>query len=237
MNYRLILSAAIVATTAGISSADVAGIIQNTSYYDADGTTESTLSSAAYAVVDLYLDFTEAGTDGYPIEDAFLLNLYGVNVTARGFSAFNQSDLTAEGSWLPSFSLPVGNAKPKVDSFVTLGTPSPPVPNSTALDPNFNSGANADIFGTDIGWYAPPTPSQGSVDEDLKVWIGRFAVTGQEARQGANFTLTGNAGYYYGPGTGPFSEETGGTFSFIPGPGALAFLGLGGFFRPRKKRL
>ena len=95
MNYRFILSAAIVATTAGISSADVAGIIQNTSYYDADGTTESTLSSAAYAVVDLYLDFTEAGTDGYPIEDAFLLNLYGVNVTARGFSAFHQSALTA----------------------------------------------------------------------------------------------------------------------------------------------
>jgi hypothetical protein len=237
MNYRCILSAAVVAMTAGISNADVAGLIQTTSYYESDGTTDSTFSSAAYAVVDLYLDFTEAGTDGYPIEDAFLLNLYGINVTARGFSSFNQSDLTAEGSWLPSFSLPVGDAKPNIDSFVTLGTPSASSPNTTALDPNFNNGANADIFGTDIGWYAPPNPSQGGVDENLQVWIGRFAVTGEEARNGADFTITGNAGYYYGPGTGPFSEETGGTFSFIPAPGVLAVLGMGGMLRPRKRRL
>ena len=100
MNYRYMLSAALAATTASISNADVAGLIQSNSYYQADGTTKTELSSAAYAVVDLFLDFSATGTDGYPVEDAFLLNMYGVNVTARGFSQFNQSDLTEKGSWV-----------------------------------------------------------------------------------------------------------------------------------------
>ncbi len=237
MMYRYLLFAVVLAMPAGISNADVAGLIQSTSYYEADGTTESELSSAAYAVIDLYLDFSEAGTDGYPIEDAFLLNIYGVNVTARGFSEFNQSDLTAEGSWLPSFSLPVAGAQPNIDSFVTIGTPSPGNPNSTSLDPNFNNGANPDIFRDDIGWYAPPVPSQGGIDEELKAWIGRFAVTGEEARNGANFTITGEAGYFYGPGTGPFTMDASGTFSFIPVPSVLAVMGLGGLVQGRRRRL
>ena len=237
MNYRYMLSAALAATTAGISNADVAGLIQSNSYYQADGTTKTELSSAAFAVVDLFLDFSATGTDGYPVEDAFLLNMYGVNVTARGFSEFNHSDLTDEGSWLPSFTLPAADARPNIDSFITVGTPSPPeAPNATALDPNFGSGTNAEIFGTDIGWYAPPVREQGGVDENLQVWIGRFAVTGEEARQGANFTMTGIAGYYYGAGTGPFSGETEGTFSFIPAPGMLAACGIGGLLGVRRRR-
>ena len=237
MNYRYVLCAAVVASTAAISNADVAGLIQTNSYYKSDGNTASDLSSAAYAVVDLFLDFSKQGTDGYPVEDAFLLNMYGVNVTARGFTEFHQSDFTPDGSWIPSLSLPLDSPQTNIDSFVTIGTPDPAgSPNVTSLDPNFNSGANADIFGSNIGWYAPPTGEQGGVNDSLQVWIGRFTVTGEEARQGANFTLTGTAGYYYGPGTGPFSTDTEGTFSFIPAPGLLAAFGLGGLLSPRSRR-
>ena len=237
MKYTSMLSAAFVAAAAGISNADVAGLVQNTSYYGADGTTSTELSSAAYAVVDLYMGFADTGAQGYPIEDAFLLNMYGVNVTARGFSEFNQSDVTPDGSWVPSLTLPVGGAMPNVDSFVTIGTPDPAgSPNSTSLDPNFNNGANSDIFEANIGWYAPPLPAQGGIDEELRVWIGRFAVTGEEARMGANFTLTGTAGYYYGAGTGPFSGDVEGTFSFIPAPGVLAAFGLSGLVSGRRRR-
>ena len=237
MNYRYVLSAAVVASTAAISNADVAGLIQTNSYYKADGNTASDLSSAAYAVVDLFLDFSKQGTDGYAVEDAFLLNMYGVNVTARGFTDFHQSDFTTEGSWLPSLSLPLESPETNIDSFVTIGIPDPTeAPNATALDPNFNNGENSDVFGSDIGWYAPPIREQGGVDDSLQVWIGRFTVTGEEARQGANFTLTGTAGYYYGAGTGPFSADTEGTFSFIPAPGLLATFGLGGLLSTRSRR-
>ena len=55
MNYRYVLSAAVVASTAAISNADVAGLIQTNSYYKSDGNTASDLSSAAYADLDIAL--------------------------------------------------------------------------------------------------------------------------------------------------------------------------------------
>ena len=169
MKYRYMLSAAFVASTVAISNADVAGLIQENSYYKADGNTASDLSSAAYAVMDLYLDFSTLGTDGYPVEDAYLLNMYGVNVTARGFTDFHQSDFTPDGSWVPSLSFPLNSPESNIDSFVTIGIPDPPtMPNATSLDPNFNNGANSDVFGADIGWYAPPSAEQGGVDDSLE---------------------------------------------------------------------
>ena len=84
MKYRYMMSAAFVASTVAISNADVAGLIQENSYYKADGNTASDLSSAAYAVMDLYMDFSTLGTDGYPVEVAFLLNMYQARMGLSG---------------------------------------------------------------------------------------------------------------------------------------------------------
>ena len=57
--------AAVIATSA--ATADISGIRgQDTlRYYGADGTTESDLAGASYAVMDLYVQFNGANTDGF----------------------------------------------------------------------------------------------------------------------------------------------------------------------------
>ena len=231
--------AALVATSATL--ADVSGIVgQDTlRYYESDGATQTDFANAAYAVLDLYVDFSAPNTEGYTNEESVLLNMFGVNVFSFGFDGmFNQSDVAfaTMGTWTPSLSIDIpGTSNPTIDSMVTIGGV-PGATNGTSLDPGFGDGTPDTIYLPDIGWYASPDSGQGNVNEDLQVWIGRFVVTGDQARGGANFDFFGDIGYNYGANTGAyFNYDQGGNFTFVPTPGALALLGLSGLCLRRRR--
>jgi len=85
-----------------------------------------------------------------------------------------------------------------------------------------------------ISMCNPPTSTQADVI-DFEVLYGRFVVTGDDARAGANFDVEGSIGYNYGSGTGSFNGDVSGTFYYTPAPGALALLGLGGLGARRRR--
>ena len=214
-------------------------------YYGADGATEANLADASYAVLDLYVQFDAANTHGYDNADSHMLNVLDTNITANGFGNFYQNDLTgsgsgANGSWKPSFSFDIpGTANSGIDSFVTIGggVGTQAATNVTTPDPNLGAALNNAIFNDNVGWFLnPPTSTQGDVlGSDYEVWIGRFAVTGDQARDNASFGVAGTIGYNYGQGTGSFSADIDGGFSYIPAPGALALIGLGGLCARRRR--
>ena len=148
--------------------------------------------------------------------------------------------MTEEGSWIPSFSfdLPSQGAYSQIDSFVTINSAvgADAALNFTTLDPGFGSGENDDIFNQDIGWYQVPPNGDGQVMEDLRVWIGRFVVTGEDARNGAAFTMTSMVGYDYHNDSGAYYGEATGEFSFVPAPGVLAAIAVGGTCLRRRRR-
>lgn len=237
--------AALVASSA--LYADVAGVIgQNTlRYYGADGATEADFDSAAYAVIDLYVDFSAPNTDGFENVDSHMLSTFNMNFDLynTGTGLFYQSDLTGTGntgagSWKPSFSFEIpGSSNPGIDSFITIGggVGSQAATNVTTPDPNLGSATATDIFNDNVGWFLnPPTSTQGDVLE-FNVWIGRFVVTGDDARNGALFTLEGVIGYNYGSGTGSFNADVAGEYTFVPAPGAIALLGLSGLCMRRRR--
>ena len=240
MTYTRLFTAAATLVASSASLADVSGIVgQDTLRFYAEDGSATDFSSAAYAVMDLYVDFSAANTEGYNNEDSFLLNVFNVNVTPFCFDEFHHSDVVG-GSWSPGFSLDIpGLANPVIDSFVTIGgaVGAGAATNGTALDPSFGAGQNADIFNDNVGWYAAPTAGQGGA-VDLQTWIGRFVVTGDQARAGANFDIFVDVGYNYGAGTGAFfAEDLGGNFHFgIPAPAALALLGPAGLWLRRRRR-
>lgn len=235
-------TAAIVASSAAY--ADVAGIFQSDArYYDADGTTITDLAGASYAVIDLYVDFSATNTEGFSNENSYLLNIFNANVDSFGWNGlFNQTDAAATatgGTWSPTLSLDVpGLYNPLIDSFVTIGggVGNQAPLNGTVCDPGFGDCGWDKIYNDDIGWYAAPTAEQGYVDINLRSWIGQFAVSGDDARSGANFDLIGNVGYNYGAGSGAFfAYDVGGNYNFIPAPGALALLGMSGLCLRRRR--
>ena len=232
---------------AGIASADISGIRgQDTlRFYGADGTTESDLAGASYAVMDLYVQFNGANTDGFDNADSHLLSAFNMNFVSD-FGNFYQNDLTGMGSgdfvgsWKPSFSFDIpGTANSGIDSFITIGggVGTQAATNVTTPDPNLGAALNNAIFNDNVGWFLnPPTSTQGDVlGSDYEVWIGRFAVTGDQARDNASFGVAGTIGYNYGQGTGSFSADIDGGFSYIPAPGALALIGLGGLCARRRR--
>lgn len=233
-------TAAVVASSAAF--ADVAGVFQSDiRYYEGDGNTITDLDGAAYAVIDLYVDFSATNTEGFNNENSFLLNMFGGNMTANNWDGtFNQADLASAlgGTWQPNLSLAAGTANPLIDSFVTIGGgvgDQAPL-NQTALDPAFGDGTNDTIYNENIGWYAAPTANQGFVDINLQAWVGQFCVTGDAARAGANFDLTISVGYNYGEGTGAFfANDLSGNYTFVPAPGAFALLGLSGLCVRRRR--
>ena len=231
-----------------VALADMGGLVgQDTlRYYGADGTTESNFADASYAVLDLYVQFNATNTHDYDNVDSRMLNVLDTNITANGFGNFYQNDLTGSGSgdfvgsWKPSFSFDIpGTANSTIDSFITIGggVGTQAATNVTTPDPNLGAGLNGAIFNENVGWFLnPPTNPQGDVlGTDFEVWIGRFVVTGDEARAGANFDLFGSVGYNYGDGTGAYFGDMGGNFVFTPAPGALALMGLAGLGARRRR--
>ena len=237
--------AAVIATSA--ATADISGIRgQDTlRYYGEDGSTETDLAGASYAVMDLYIQFNGANTDGFDNADSHMLSAFNVNFVSD-FGNFYQNDLTGMGSgdfvgsWKPSFSFDIpGTANSAIDSFITIGggVGSQAATNVTTPDPNLGAGLNGDLFNENVGWFLnPPTSTQGDVlGSDYEVWIGRFTVTGDQARANASFDVAGTIGYNYGSGTGSFNADIGDSFTYVPGPGALALIGLGGLCARRRR--
>lgn len=246
MKKAVLLSASATLVASSAALADVAGIYgQDTlRYYAADGNTVTNLANASFAVLDLYVDFSATNTSGYSNDDSVLLSIFNVNVTADGFDNFRQTDVFGQGSgvdgtWRPQFSIDSEDFNSAIDSFVTIGggvgTEAPV--NSTNLDPGFLSGTNPDIFLTNVGWFnGNPTNYQGAVDTMLTVGIGRFVITGAEARDGAYFDLIGTVGYNHGSGSSAeFAEDQGASFTFIPSPGPLALLGMSALCLRRRR--
>jgi hypothetical protein len=247
MRNALIVAAGAAFIASSAAMADVSGIFgQDTlRYYAADGETEAELGDAAYAVIDLYVDFSATNTHGFNNADSHMLSTFNMNFQSNNFGFFNQNDITGQGngefvgSWKPSFSFDIPmTSNSKIDSFITIGggVGSQAATNVTTPDPNLGAALNGAIFNDNVGWFLnPPTSTQGDV-LDFEVWVGRFVVTGDDARNGANFDVSGTIGYNYGSGTGSFNTDVGGNFLFeIPAPGALALLGLGGLCSRRRR--
>ena len=239
--------AAVIVTSA--ATADISGLRgQDTlRYYGADGATESNLAGASWAVMDLYVQFNATNTDGFDNADSHMLSAFNMNFDSS-FGQFSQNDLTGigngefVGSWKPSFSFDIpGTANSTIDSFITIGggVGSQAATNVTTPDPNLGAGLNGAIFNANVGWFLnPPTSTQGDVlGTDFEIWLGRFVVTGDQARDGAAFGVAGTIGYNYGQGTGSFQSDVDGGFSYgeIPAPGALALIGLGGLCARRRR--
>lgn len=246
MRNALIVAAGAAFIASSAAMADVSGIFgQDTlRYYAADGETEASADDAAYAVIDLYVDFSATNTHGFNNADSHMLSTFNMNFESDNFGYFNQNDITGQGngefvgSWKPSFSFDIPmTSNSKIDSFITIGggVGSQAATNVTTPDPNLGAGLNGAIFNDNVGWFLnPPTSTQGDV-LDFEVWVGRFVVTGEEARNGANFDVSGTIGYNYGSGTGSFNTDVSGNFNYIPAPGALALLGLGGLCSRRRR--
>ena len=198
-------------------------------YYATDGTTETTVADAAWAVLDVYANY-DVATD-------HTVSVFNANFVAQGFSLFNQDDITVDGSWKPSYSFDTGGGNSNIDSFITIGggVGSQAASNLTTADPNLGIANSADIFNSNVGWYLlPPTSEQGD-PIDLQVWMGRFVVTGDEARSGAEFEMSAFITYTEGSSTGAQFGNDEVNFIFTPAPGALAILGLGGVATRRRR--
>ena len=230
----------LLATSTG-AMADLSGLVgQDTlRFYDANGQSQTDLQNAAYAVIDVYLEYAAENTEGYRNADTSTKAMRNVNISAAGFSDFTQKDITGSpGSWAPQESKDVSpNAISTIDSFVTVGgevgsgaeknaTYFPLAPWGDLSAPN--------IFNPNIRW-ANYNTMQTELDSELRVMVGRFVVTGEEARNGASFSMSGFTSYSYGTNTGTFTAHFENEFVFTPTPGAVALLGIGGASLRRRR--
>jgi hypothetical protein len=240
-HIRNVVTCTAMVTFSGLAQADLAGVIGDDSlrYYEEDGTTSTSLEQAAYAVIDLRLDFSAPDTHGQESSETLLNTIRNFNISVEGFDLFNQSDLAGtDGSWDPTRSENVtGVANSVIDSFVTIGggVGADAASNDTLLGgAAWGTTSGPDIFNGNVRW-ANYNPAQTRVDDQLQVWIGRFVVTGDEARNGVSFSVEGRSGYRYFGETGHYFEDFSGSFSFIPAPGALPLIGLAGSLARRRR--
>ncbi len=71
---------------------------------------------------------------------------------------------------------------------------------------------------------------------DLQVWMGRFVVTGDQARSGADFDMSATVTWTEGSFTGAEFGSDAANFIFAPDPGALALLVPGALSSRRRRR-
>lgn len=196
-----------------------------------NGTTGD-IGSSDYVVIDIYAQFNDQGTDGFPYTSSTVLSLFNSNIWMSDGRHFNHAE-TAGGSWHPGFSLdlPSIGSHPGVDSFVLIGG-SPGGSNNTELDSNFNPSTGGQVS-TGGGWYTgSPAALQGRVDGDLRTWVGRFAILNNDAI-GESITFSATTSYNYGLGTGTWFGTNSSITVTIPGvpvpePSALWLIGMGG---------
>ena len=196
-------------------------------------------SDVTVNVQDLYLSSNDAADT--------VLNVYNVNLVEAAQVPYFQS-FTGTG-WQPTnlggpFDTP---ALRMADSFVTVGgfaqdtiapEQAPGAGSGTGLDPNFG-GNGATFPGENAGWYNGSPPSLngavGSVPETsgdligLGVLIGRFASIGDSDLSFSTLEVTWNQGLGTPGQQGSFIVN-------VPGPGAIALLGVAGFVGRGRRR-
>jgi len=215
-------------------SADFAGFSSDGWYgMNSDGSAAG-ITSADFAVIDIYAQFDSAESDGFSAADSTVLSLFSANISMTDGRSFNHADV-AGGSWDPKFSfdLPAAGSLPWVDSFVTIGG-SPGSANNTNLDPNFDPSTGG-FIPSGAGWFTgAPDALQGRADGDRRTFVGRFVVDAADAI-GESINFSASMSYNYGIGTGTFFGEGSGSWEIVPAPGALALLGLAGISARRRR--
>ena len=206
-------------------------------------------ASAEFIGFDGVLSVNDAGNNVvqmyavYDNDSAVVLNIFQSNISAgaAGDILFNHSDvqLGAGGTWQPTASLDIpGFADSSNDSYVTIGygVGEEAATNGTTLDPDFDTFGLGGTIPVGAGWfngnptYAQTVSAFGGGNDGISgyaVMIGQFVWAGEvyfsfEAQVGAN----SGAGSEVDFGAGSF---------FIPAPGALALLGLGGLATRRRR--
>ena len=237
MRNALIFAAGAAVFATSAATADISGLRgQDTlRYYAADGSTETDLAGASYAVIDLYAQFNAANTDGFNNADSHMLSAFNWNFTSSTGS-FEHSDLTgAAGSWKPSFSFDIpGSYDSMQDSYVTIGygVGAAAALNQTALDPGFGTGSGGQIPQGTAGWFnlTPDNPQYAADNGDgtYSLQVGHFVFAAD-----TTFTFDAEIGFNDGPGTEVSFGE--GVFTTVPAPGALALLGLAGIAGRRRR--
>ncbi|MBC03345.1 MAG: hypothetical protein CMJ34_08605 [Phycisphaerae bacterium] len=230
------IGASAILTLAAAASADITGAYTfnySVTAADFDG------SDVTVNVQDLYLSSNDSNDT--------VLNVFNYNASSTAATSYFQS-FTGTG-WQPTnlggpFDTPALRA---ADSFVTIGgfaqdTLAPEqAPGSGAgsgLDPNFG-GNGAAAPGADAGWYNGSPPSLngqvGSVPDfggnltGLGVLIGRFASIGDSDLSFSTLEVTWNQGLGTPGQQGSFTVN-------VPGPGAIALLGVAGFITRGRRR-
>jgi MYXO-CTERM domain-containing protein len=179
-----------------------------------------------------------------------LLNVFNANIAATNGAAFLQGATAGTNKWRPT--LGVANMD-DVDSFVTLGGFDDGglwyCGDTTTADPNFTNYAtsNATTIAANAGWYSSdPTSSQivavslaglpgatavGSANASFGVWVAHFTVLKNSASTGGGVSFNGSAAF--NTGTNAADQRT---LAFaVPGPGALALLGVAGLASRRRR--
>lgn len=188
-------------------------------YYESDGQTRTSVEYAHYAVYDVVVDFSAADAGRYSLNDAQLLGMYDVRVSADGVSSFIHDDIASAGTgtWDPGLSLDIpGLSSSRIDSFLTIGGGvgnSAPV-NSTELLGE-TSHSSEFIHEAGIAWRnALEVNAQGAVDGSLRVLVGRFVLSGDELRACAGFEISGEIEYRYGFRSPDYRDESSARFYF-----------------------
>ncbi|MFO0961952.1 MAG: hypothetical protein U0625_03490 [Phycisphaerales bacterium] len=179
-----------------------------------------------------------------------LLNVFNANISATNGSAFLQGATAGTNKWRPT--LGVANMD-DVDSFVTLGGFDDGgtwyCGDTTTADPNFTNYAtsNATTIAANAGWYSSdPTSSQivavslaglpglvtgGSSNAEFGVWVAHFVTLKNSASTNGGVLFSGSAAF--NSGTNSADQRT--MLWAVPGPGALALLGVAGLASRRRR--
>lgn len=186
-------------------------------------------NGVSYAVIDLYAQFDNTtGT---------VVSVFNANIGISNGTQFHHKDqLTADdepGAWSPNFTGSATNNRP-YDSFVLIGGTTGAT-NTTALDPNF-SPAFGGTIPANAGWFNSNPPNlQGRVNSTtLRTWLGRFVSEGITSSRNLDVTLT--VAWNDGLGTPGGQDLRTGSFAYVPAPGAVALLALGGLVGGRRRR-
>jgi MYXO-CTERM domain-containing protein len=174
-------------------------------------------------------------------DGAVLLNCFGItSISGPGLGSGNfwHNDLIngnvssqTSGTWSPGF---VGLGDPALDSWVTIGG-GPGFSNTwTTSDPDWGApGFGQAGIPEGAGWFNNNPPNlAGAANAEGQTLVGQW-VTSPAA--GPAYTLSLQVGYNFGLGTD--TVFGGGEFTIgVPGPGALALLGLAGLTGRRRRR-
>ena len=179
-----------------------------------------------YCVVDLYVDMDAGNT---------LSAVFGASIWLSGDAAWFHADSMSGGSVAGTWSPLPSASNPASDSFVTIGGLAAPYPdNATLLVPGFPDGGSGDLGGNAGCFNSNPNNFSGLAKDIVRhdgsilqsaVMIGRFSVVGVTSQPRAVIVEEASFQWSSTPfGTSETSVVFGGSFEYVPSPGAVLAL-------------